>query len=154
MSDLQSAICAATEDSWTTAEGSIDGRPSRVRFRPALTQVLGHPALPKRLLITWDFGDDGETGMPDDETARQLEAFESALHAALDPERVAVLACVFTHVGAREWHYYFSDIDLVDDTINEALADQPDLPISIKAFDDPEWTELAAVLSSIRSEAN
>jgi hypothetical protein len=154
MSDLRSIICAASDDAWTLAEGSIDGRPSMVRFRPALSKVLGHSALPKRLLVTWDYGDDGEAGMPDDTTSSELEAFESILQAALDPDRTAVLACVFTHHGLREWHYYFRDIDLLDDMINEALAEQPDLPISIKAFDDPEWTELAAVLDSIRSEAN
>jgi hypothetical protein len=154
MSDLRSIICAAEDDAWTLAEGSIDGRPSMVRFRPALSQLLGHPELPKRLLITWDYGDDGEAGMPDDTTSSELKAFENALQAALDPDRTAVLACVFTHVGSREWHYYFNDIELVGDKINEALADQPDLPISIKAFDDPEWSELAAVLESIRSEAN
>jgi hypothetical protein len=154
MSDLRSTICAAGDDAWTLAEGSIDGRPSVVRFRRSLSKVIGHPELPKRLLITWDYGDDGEDGMPEAETSSELEAFESALQAALDPDRTAVLACVFTHVGSREWHYYFDDIELVDEKINEALADQPDLPISIKAFDDPEWSELAAVLESIRSESN
>ena len=147
MGDLRDTFQAAVDDTWSTANGSIDGRPSMVRYRPGLSSTLGHPALPRRLLITWEYGDDGDSGLPKDET--ELHAFESALHAALDRDRTAVLAFVFTHLGVREWHYYVNDLDVVGDKINEALADQPDLPISIKAFDDPEWTELASVLRRI-----
>lgn len=150
MHGLSDIIRPAGDDTWTVAEGSIDGRPSKLRLRRGLSEVLGHPALPRRLLITWEYGDDGQDGMPEDDTNEALEAFETALTAALDPERTAVLAFVFTHIGAREWHYYFDDIDAVDEKINEALADQPDLPITIKAFDDPEWTELASVLKRIQ----
>lgn len=150
MSELRDIIRAANDDTWSTADGSIDGRPSTVRFRAGLSQALGHPALPRRLLITWEYGDDGEAGMPGAES--ELEAFERLLHDVLDHDRSAVLAFVFTHVGAREWHYYFADIELVGEKINEALESQPDLPISIKAFDDPEWTELATVLRKIQGD--
>jgi hypothetical protein len=150
MGDLRDIFRAAIEDTWATANGSIDGRLSTVRYRPGLSSALGHPALPRRLLITWEYGDDGESGQPSDET--ELHAFERTLHEALDRDRSAVLAFVFTHLGVREWHYYAGDLDLIDDKINEALADQPDLPISIKAFDDPQWTELAAVLRRIQGE--
>src|SRR5689334_3601036 len=102
MRELCDIIRPADDDTWHLAEGSIDGRPSRLRYRAGLAGMLGHPALPRRLLITWEYGDDGETGMPEAAASSQLEAFESALHAALDPERTAVLAFVFTHIGARE----------------------------------------------------
>jgi len=152
MITLSEVIRAADDDEWTLAEGSIDDRPSMVRFRPALAPVMGHEELPRRLVVTWDFGDDGESGMPDGEIAEDLELFENALNDALDPDRVAVLAFVFTHMGVREWHYYFANIKLVTGRINDALAEQPDLPIEIRAFDDPEWTELAAVLNSVSDE--
>jgi hypothetical protein len=148
MGDLRDTIRAAEEDTWATANGSIDGRPSTARYRPSLLGTLGHPALPRRLLITWEYGDDGESGLPSDEA--ELLAFESTLRDALDRDRTAVLAFVFTHLGVREWHYYVDDLELVGDKINDALASQPDLPISIKAFDDPEWTELASVLRRIQ----
>ena len=151
MGDLRDIFQAAVEDTWATANGSIDGRPSTVRYRPGLSNTLGHPALPRRLLITWEYGDDGESGLPRDETA--LHAFERALHDALDRDRTAVLAFVFTHLGVREWHYYVDDLEVVGDKINDALAEQPDLPISIKAFDDPQWAELASVLRCIQGAA-
>lgn len=150
MGDLRDTIRGANEDTWATANGSIDGRPSTVRYRPGLLSTLGHPELPRRLLITWEYGDDGESGLPRDEA--KLLALERTLHDALDRERTAVLAFVFTHLGMREWHYYVGDLDIVDDKINDALADNPDLPISIKAFDDPNWTELASVLRRIQGE--
>jgi hypothetical protein len=150
MSDLRSIIRPADGDAWTVAEGSIDGRRSALRYRGGLAGVLGHPALPLRLLISWHYCDDGESGMPADSVEAEMAAFERTLHDALDPQRAAVLAFVFTHIGAREWHYYVGDLDLVGDTINAALADQPELPISIKAFDDPEWTELGTLLKRIK----
>lgn len=148
MGDLRDTIRAADDDTWATADGSIDGRPSTVRYRAGLLSMLGHPELSQRLLITWEYGDDGEAGLPSDEA--ELLAFESTLHDALDHDRTAVLAFVFTHLGVREWHYYVGDLDVVDDKINEALASQPDLPISIKAFDDPQWAELASVLRTLQ----
>lgn len=150
MRELREIIRPADDDSWTLAEGSIDGRRSILRYRAGLAGVMGHPALPRRLLITWEYGDDGETGMPAEAIEAELAGLESRLHAALDPERTAVLAFVFTHIGAREWHYYCDDLDLVDDMINAALEDRPDLPISIKAFDDPEWLELGSLLKRIK----
>lgn len=153
MADLTDLIRAANQDEWTLAEGSIDDRPSMVRFRPGLASVLGIAELPRRLVVVWDFGDDGASGMPDAEIAEDLELFESALLDALDPGRTAVLAFVFTHLGTREWHYYFDDLDAVSDKINDALADQPDLPIEMSAYDDPAWSELAALLSSVRGDS-
>lgn len=150
MSELSELICAADRDEWTLAEGDIEGRPSVLRFRPSLSKVLGNPRLPRRLVVTWEYGDDGGTGMPDPETSEDLEIFEDALHEALDGDRTAVLAFVFTHIGVREWHYYFSDIEAVGERINEALSEQPDLPIEIKAFDDPDWNEMSAVLESVK----
>jgi hypothetical protein len=152
MSELTQIIRAADDDEWTLAEGSIDERPSMVRFRPGLAQAMGLPALPKRLVVVWEYGDDGDTGMPDAEIAEDLELFENALNEALDPDRTAVLAFVFTHLGTREWHYYIADLEEVADKINEALCEQPDLPIQMRAFDDPEWTELATVLNSVLDE--
>jgi len=150
MGDLRDTIRAADQDTWATANGSIDGRPSTVRYRAGLLRTLGHPELPRRMLITWEFGDDGQSGLPGDEA--ELLAFESALHDALDRDRTAVLAFVFTHLGVREWHYYVGDLELVGDKINDALASQPELPIAIKAFDDPEWAELVSVLRKIQGD--
>jgi len=150
MSDLGDLIRAVDRDEWTLAEGTIEGRPSMLRFRPRLSTVLGHPLLPRRLVVLWDYGDDGDSGMPDAETAEDLDLFESALNEALDPDRAAVLAFVFTHIGVREWHYYVADIELVSERINDALSEQPDLPIELSAYDDPDWSELATVLTSVR----
>jgi hypothetical protein len=150
MSELSDLIRRADDDEWTIAEGTIDGRPSMVRFRPSLSKVLGNPLLPRRLVVIWEYGDDGDSGMPDAEISEDLELFENALTEALDSDRAGVLAFVFTHLGFREWHYYFSTLNVVGERINDALSEQPDLPIELKAFDDPDWNELAAVIDSVR----
>ncbi len=144
------SIPSAETDAWTGAQGEMAGRPMLLRFRPTLATVLGHRQYPRRLIISWDFGDDGASGMPDQDQARAMKEFENSLVAALDPQRLAILAFVVTTAGVREWNYYVGAIDAVGARINEALTEQPGLPIALSVVDDADWTELERVFESVR----
>ena len=74
-----------------------------------------------------------------------MKAFEDTLIETLDPDRLAVLAFVFTNAGSREWYFYLSDLDEVGIRIKKALAKIPQLPIELTVVHDPEWNELRQV---------
>lgn len=99
------------------------------------------------MVITWEYGDDDDSGMPDSEQESELSDFENRLNDALDPERIAILVFVFTSAGAREWGYYVgNDVDLIGERVNRALAGQPGLPIRLEVMDDPAWDNLRQLL--------
>ena len=139
-------ISSADLDAWNIAEGTIQGKPSLIRFRPNLENHLGDIAYPRRLTITWEYREDNSSGMPSSKQSDEMKRFEDAIIASLDPERLAILSFIFTNAGIREWHFYVSDVSAVGNKINMALASFQKLPISMQVENDPNWDELRQVL--------
>ena len=144
------SIPSADTDAWTSAEGSIGDKVSLLRFRPNLEDYLGDPDYPRRLVITWEFDEMNSSGMPSSEQSDEMRAFEDSVVSAVDPERLAILAFVFTNSGIREWHYYVNEVNAVGNKINQALTRFPKLPISLKVEDDSNWDELRQVCAQCK----
>ncbi|MFQ3225704.1 MAG: hypothetical protein ACI8Z5_001968 [Lentimonas sp.] len=136
---------AANTDAWNIAKGKNPERPTVLRFRPSLEAFLGDENYPRRLMIVWQFEVADATGMPTDTQSADMKDFENMLIDALDPDRLAILAFVFTSAGTREWHFYLSDVSEVGIRINQALSTIPQLPIELTVEDDPNWDELRQV---------
>jgi len=136
---------AANTDAWSIAKGKNPERPSVLRFRPSLESFLGDENYPRRLMIVWQFEAADATGMPTDTQSADMKDFENMLIDVLDPDRLAVLAFVYTTGGTREWHFYLSDVSEVGIRINQALSNIPQLPIDLTVEDDPNWDELRQV---------
>ncbi|CAA6678227.1 MULTISPECIES: DUF695 domain-containing protein [unclassified Lentimonas] len=136
---------AANTDAWNIAKGKNPERPSVLRFRPSLEGFLGDANYPRRLMIVWQFEAADATGMPNDTQSADMKDFENMLIDVLDPDRLAVLAFVYTTGGTREWHFYLSDVSEVGIRINQALSNIPQLPIDLTVEDDPNWDELRQV---------
>jgi hypothetical protein len=143
-------IESADIDAWNTAKGQVDGKPSLIRFRPYLRKHLGDPRYPRRLVITWTFEELNASGMPNTEQSDAMRGFEDKIIAALDPDRLAILAFIFTNSGTREWHFYTGNIEEVGKQINDALVNEAVLPINLQVEDDPEWHELGQVLNQCK----
>lgn len=138
-------IEAANTDAWNIAKGKNPEKPTVLRFRPSLKDALGDANYPQRLMIVWQYEPVDASGMPSDTQSADMKDFEDMLIEALDPDRLAVLAFVFTTAGSREWHFYLSDVSEVGIQINKALANIPQLPIELTIEHDPEWDELRQV---------
>lgn len=138
-------IEAVNSDAWNIAKGTNPEKPTVLRFRPSLEAFLGDKNYPRRLAITWKFEPVDTSGMPSDTQSADMKDFEYLLIEALDPDRLAILAFVFTSSGSREWHFYLSDVSEVGIRINRALANVPKLPIELNVEDDPNWDELRPV---------
>jgi hypothetical protein len=138
-------IEAANTDAWNIAKGKNPEKPTVLRFRPSLEAFLGDENYPRRLTIIWAFEATDEGGMPSETQSADMKDFEDTLIDALDPDRLAIIAFVFTSAGSREWHFYLSDVSEVGIRINKALSTIPNLPIDLTIDDDPEWDELRQV---------
>ncbi len=138
-------IEAANTDAWNIAKGKNPEKPTVLRFRPSLEAFLGSEDYPRRLVIIWQFEAADATGMPTDNQSADMKDFEDMLIEVLDPDRLAVLAFVFTTAGSREWNFYLSDVSEVGIRINKALSTVPPFPIDLTVEDDPNWDELRQV---------
>ena len=144
-------IVAANSDAWNIAKGKNPESPNVLRFRPSLKAFLGDENYPRRLTIIWKFEPADASGMPTDTQSLDMKDFEDLLLEALDADRLAILAFVYTTNGTREWHFYFSDVSELGIRINKALASVPKLPIELNVVDDPNWDELRQIFQQLGS---
>ena len=134
-----------SQTGWVGAEGEIEGMPTLVRIRQDLDLFVGHTDWPRRLTISWEYEADNPSGMPAPELSDEMRTFEDALVPAVERDKTAILAFVFTCDGLRHWHFYFSDIGAVQTRLTDALAQLPRFPLDMSAEDDPEWSLYQAV---------
>jgi len=142
-------IPLADTDAWTIAEGKDRGKPSFIRYRPNLQSYVGDSRYPRRLVIIWEFDPQNNSGMPSEELNDNMRALEDAIDGALDPDRLAVLAFVYTKTGVREWHFYLEDVSEASLRINDALSKLPIYPISLQVEDDKNWDALCDVFKLV-----
>lgn len=141
-------IKAAQTDAWNLAKSKNPEQATVLRYRPSLKEFLGDESYTKRLTVVWTFKPADAIGRPSDTQSADMKDFEDLLLRTLDPDRLAILAFVFTSNGKREWNFYLSDVDEVGIRINQALAKIPNLPIQLKIVNDPNWDELRQVYLS------
>ncbi|GFD91078.1 hypothetical protein KUL152_33040 [Tenacibaculum sp. KUL152] len=135
---IESADTAA----WNIAEGLRDDKPILIRYRPDLDGLFGHPSYSQRLVIFWDYVCANSTGLPNNNLLNDMREFEDSIVDVLDKDRLGIFVYSYTHSGTKEWHFYVSNIQLVSETINNALASFPKLPIELQVIDDPQWDNL------------
>lgn len=80
-------------------------------------------------------------GMPTDAAASLLEEATDAFHATLAKDKAALLACIYTGDGRRDWIFYAHSLGVFRNILNRALSPLPLLPLEIEAYDDPQWQE-------------
>ena len=136
------------EDIWFGAEGEEDGRPLIFRGRQYLPSGIVEPSYPTRVSITWPYEPEGESGMPDEETAEAQYEMENALE-GLDSGGYSYLMLVVLGNGRKEWHWYVSDVDAWGERLNELLAERPVFPIRIEKCHEPDWALFRDFISGV-----
>ncbi len=125
---------------WTAPTESESGRLIMVTGRKDIDNFRSNERFKIRIEVTWKYEGD-ENGMPDTATSQLLEEAQNALQNEFHKDPVAVLTGIFTGDDQRDWIFYATSTHIFGKKINKALADFPQLPISIYAENDPEWQE-------------
>ncbi len=128
------------EDRWTIARGELDGRLTWLRIQRDVEHSV-RDSNPHRLVIRWEYQDDGDDGMPSFALKERFRALEEALIHSIHTDDTGVLALVLTSAGSREWHVHFADAEAAQESVNSAFAELPDMPISLTGKFDPDWSE-------------
>lgn len=123
---------------WTAPTQSESGRLIMVTGLKTVDEFRSNPRFNIRVEITWRYEGD-ETGMPDIATSMLMEKVQEALEATFHKDPVAVLTGIFTGDDERNWIFYTLSTHIFGKKINQALAEFPQLPISIYCENDPGW---------------
>ncbi|MDO4771835.1 DUF695 domain-containing protein [Porphyromonas sp.] len=127
-------------------EGEHD--PDKMRFLLVRKELLPHletGKYPYRIEVRWAYEGDGK-GMPQEAVGAQMEAFEEALRPPMERNKLALLAYVSTGEGLKEWCFYTRNLKAFGETLNAALADLPQFPLSFEADEDREGEMFREVL--------
>lgn len=131
-----------TDEWFTTVAEDENGRTVIIAGRSGIEAFRNSGKFNDRMEITWNYGGDG---MPDEQTARQMEEVCAALKKAVEKNKLAILTGAYTGGGKRIWVFYSRHNGAFGETLNSTLASFPLLPISIYAEKDPEWDEYTAI---------
>lgn len=125
---------------WTAPTESEDGRLIMVTGRKDVAQFRDNPRFCIRVEVTWPYTGDS-TGMPDTLTSELMEQVQDVLQETFHKDPVAVLTGIYTGADERNWVFYTLSTHIFGRKLNEALADFPQLPLSIYCENDPTWAE-------------
>lgn len=137
------------DDTWATLEGTLEDMPMIVRIREKLRPLAGHPELPHRLRIVWEYQPENESGLPSSGDLERMRACEDLLLIAFERDNHAILTHVLTCDGLRQWVFYSSDLQKSAERINEALPHDEPYPLELTADPDAEWSEYLDTLQSL-----
>lgn len=137
------------DDDWVLLDVSSpsDPQPFTVRARSSLPPAATLAANPHLVIVTWTYGDAGESGMPTGEASDDMAAFQERI-ITLELQGFAIEAACVTGHGEREWRLYTRDVKQFMRGFNDVMADDDPRPIKLSAFEDPEWGALSEWLDT------
>lgn len=94
-----------------------------------------------RVEVTMPYTTAGPLGFPDEASAALLGEITDAFHAALKGKNTAMLTGIYTGAGRRDWVFYTFSTESFNGFLNRALAEFPQLPLTIYTENDPAWAE-------------
>lgn len=129
-------------DSWFDAlSDNEDGTFTFISGRTDIEAFVDSHKFPNRIEVTWKYQAD-EKGLPvDDQEAEQMETVGDLLRKKMEKDKLAILTGVYTGQGERILVFIARNVNAFGQRLNEALAEYPQLPLSIYCELDPENQE-------------
>ncbi len=134
-------------DNWFTAlSENEDGTYTFISGRTNIDEFVKSRKLRERLEIVWSYKAD-DKGLPaDDAEAQLMEEVGDKLRAAMEKDKLAIVTGIYTGQGKRETNFICRNIAAFGERLNQTLADYPQLPIVVNAYDDPDNEEYQGLL--------
>ena len=126
-------------DNWFTAlSENEDGTYTFISGRTNIEAFVNSGKLRQRLEVVWNYKAD-EKGLPaDDQEAQMMEEVEKG--------KWAIVTGVYTGQGKRETNFICRNLEAFGQRLNDTLAEYPQLPIVVNAYDDPDNEEYKELL--------
>ena len=94
----------------------------------------------ERVEIYWKY-ESIHNGMPSDSDGELMEKVIDALRNAVEKDKLAILTGIYTGNNERTMVFYTRTSRVFGERLNDALANLPQLPITLYVEIDSEWNE-------------
>ena len=128
-------------DNWfSTMAESYNGMPIFVSGRDDIDEFRLSGKFKERVEIYWKY-ESAHNGMPSDAESELMEQAIDALRKAVEKDKLAILTGIYTGNNERTLVFYARTSRVFGERLNEALAELPQLPITLYVEIDPDWNE-------------
>ena len=128
-------------DNWFSTMAEADNEmPIFVSGRDDLDEFRLSGKFKERVEIYWKY-DSSHNGMPSDAEGELMEKVVDALRNAVEKDKLAILTGIYTGNNERTMVFYTRTSRVFGERLNEALANLPQLPITLYVEIDPDWNE-------------
>ena len=136
------------ELSWFGAEGDYDGHALMIRLRQ-FPEDFPTSRYPLRLNVFWTMSEPDENGLPGEDEWKRVVAFEDRLVDAVEHDEHSILVGILTCNGQREFIFHTADATGFVERLTDMPQEVERYPITIEAYDDPEWSYYQGVMSQL-----
>jgi hypothetical protein len=113
------------------------------RFRTNLPKEKDRKKFPTIMVVRWKFPISVGTGAPVPAVLASMDQFEDRIMTVSNEERDwGALAVVLTVGSIREWRFFAPNDKIFIDGFNKALEGYGPYPLTVEAFQDPDWNGL------------
>jgi hypothetical protein len=128
-------------DNWFSTMAEADNEmPIFVSGRDDLDEFRLSGKFKERVEIYWKY-DSSHNGMPSDNEGELMEKVVDALRNAVEKDKLAILTGIYTGNNERTMVFYTRTSRIFGERLNEALANLPQLPITLYVEIDLDWNE-------------
>ena len=128
-------------DNWFSTMAEADNEmPIFVSGRDDIDEFRLSGKFKERVEIYWKY-ESVHNGMPSDAEGELMEQVVDALRKAVEKDKLAILTGIYTGNNERTLVFYARTSRVFGERLNEALAQFPQLPITIYVEIDPDWNE-------------
>lgn len=128
-------------DNWFSTMAETDnGMPIFVSGRDDLDEFRLSNKFKERVEIYWTY-DSKHNGMPSDTEGELMEQTLEILRKVVEKDKLAILTGIYTGNNERTMVFYTRTSLIFGERLNEALAELPQLPITLYVEFDPNWNE-------------
>lgn len=134
-----------TDDWFTTLSHTDSGQLVFLNVRKGIDSFYRTSKLRVRVDIAFPYSAEAD-GMPDEASAKLIEAIEPLLRRAMEKDKLAILTGNYTGGGQKDWTFYTRHLPTFGERLNAALETYPKLPLEIHCEEDPEWSDYHEML--------
>ena len=128
-------------DNWFSTMAISDNElPIFISGREDLDEFRLSGKFKERVEIYWKY-DSNHNGMPSDAEGELMEQVIDSLRNAVEKDKLAILTGIYTGNNERTLVFYTRTSRVFGERLNDALAEFPQLPITLYVEIDPEWNE-------------
>lgn len=128
-------------DNWFSTMTIADNElPIFISGREDLDEFRLSGKFKERVEIYWKY-DSNHNGMPSDAEGELMEQVIDSLRNAVEKDKLAILTGIYTGNNERTLVFYTRTSRVFGERLNDALAEFPQLPITLYVEIDPEWNE-------------